>query len=594
MPPVDGCAHRRERHDVQHRESAAPEAADRADRAGSEGADRVPSSIDWVAERWLDAEVRLDPVLGTRLGRGHGDDRLGDYSPEGVAACTDAARGALAELRAVRPRDRVDEVTARDLGERLALRLARSEARLEFCDLTVLETPAQLIRQAFDLMPAETPQDWSVMARRLDAVPAALAGYRETLARGAAESLAPARRQVLAVAEQAERFASGFFPGLADRGRRTGRLPAELGERLRASAGRAGAAYGDLAGFLRDRIAPGSPEADGVGRDRYALATREFLGVEIDPDESYEWGLEELGRVVREQQRVAREIVPGGSVAEAVAVLDGDPARRVRGEAALREWLQEESDRAIDALAGAVFDIPAPLRRLECRIAPTREGGIYYTAPSDDLSRPGRMWWTVPRGVTEFRTWRELTTVYHEGVPGHHLQMGGAVVNRRELNAWRRGRAGTSGHFEGWALYAEGLMDELGFLDDPAARLGRLDAQRMRAARVVLDIGLHLGKRLPGGSGRWDADSALAFMGRNVTMSSAALRFEVLRYLGWPGQAVSYSLGERVWLRLRRETPAREGAAFDLRGFHDRALRLGSLGLGTFEWAMRPQTPRGS
>jgi uncharacterized protein (DUF885 family) len=594
MPPVDGCAHRRERHDVQHRESAAPEAADRADRAGSEGADRVPSSIDWVAERWLDAEVRLDPVLGTRLGRGHGDDRLGDYSPEGVAACTDAARGALAELRAVRPRDRVDEVTARDLGERLALRLARSEARLEFCDLTVLETPAQLIRQAFDLMPAETPQDWSVMARRLDAVPAALAGYRETLARGAAESLAPARRQVLAVAEQAERFASGFFPGLADRGRRTGRLPAELGERLRASAGRAGAAYGDLAGFLRDRIAPGSPEADGVGRDRYALATREFLGVEIDPDESYEWGLEELGRVVREQQRVAREIVPGGSVAEAVAVLDGDPARRVRGEAALREWLQEESDRAIDALAGAVFDIPAPLRRLECRIAPTREGGIYYTAPSDDLSRPGRMWWTVPRGVTEFRTWRELTTVYHEGVPGHHLQMGGAVVNRRELNAWRRGRAGTSGHFEGWALYAEGLMDELGFLDDPAARLGRLDAQRMRAARVVLDIGLHLGKRLPGGSGRWDADSALAFMGRNVTMSSAALRFEVLRYLGWPGQAVSYSLGERVWLRLRRETQAREGAAFDLRGFHDRALRLGSLGLGTFEWAMRPQTPRGS
>jgi uncharacterized protein (DUF885 family) len=594
MPPVDGCAHRRERHDVQHRESAAPEAADRADRAGSEGADRVPSSIDWVAERWLDAEVRLDPVLGTRLGRGHGDDRLGDYSPEGVAACTDAARGALAELRAVRPRDRVDEVTARDLGERLALRLARSEARLEFCDLTVLETPAQLIRQAFDLMPAETPQDWSVMARRLDAVPAALAGYRETLARGAAESLAPARRQVLAVAEQAERFASGFFPGLADRGRRTGRLPAELGERLRASAGRAGAAYGDLAGFLRDRIAPGSPEADGVGRDRYALATREFLGVEIDPDESYEWGLEELGRVVREQQRVAREIVPGGSVAEAVAVLDGDPARRVRGEAALREWLQEESDRAIDALAGAVFDIPAPLRRLECRIAPTREGGIYYTAPSDDLSRPGRMWWTVPRGVTEFRTWRELTTVYHEGVPGHHLQRGGAVVNRRELNAWRRGRAGTSGHFEGWALYAEGLMDELGFLDDPAARLGRLDAQRMRAARVVLDIGLHLGKRLPGGSGRWDADSALAFMGRNVTMSSAALRFEVLRYLGWPGQAVSYSLGERVWLRLRRETQAREGAAFDLRGFHDRALRLGSLGLGTFEWAMRPQTPRGS
>ncbi len=593
MPPVAGRAHRRERHDVQHRDSAVPEVADRGDPVIPEGAERVLSPVDRVAEQWLDTEVRLDPVLGTRIGRGGGDDRLGDYSPDGVAARNDAARGALAELRTARPRDRVDEATARDLGERLALRLARAEARLEFCDLTVLETPVQLIRQAFDLMPAETPHDWEVIARRLDAVPAALAGYRETLARGAAEGPAPARRQVLAVAEQAERFANGFFRGLADRGSRSGRLPAELGVRLGAGADRAGAAYDGLAQFLRDRIAPGASDADGVGRDRYVLATREFLGVEIDPDESYEWGLEELGRIVREQRSTAREIVPGGSIAEAVAALDGDPARRVRGEAALREWLQEQSDRAIDALAGRVFEIPAPLRRLECRIAPTREGGIYYTAPSDDLSRPGRMWWTVPRGVTEFRTWRELTTVYHEGVPGHHLQMGGAVANRRELNAWRRGRAGTSGHFEGWALYAERLMDELGFLDDPGARLGRLDAQRMRAARVVLDIGLHLGKRLPDGDGMWNADSALAFMGRNVTMSPPALRFEVLRYLGWPGQAVSYSLGERVWLRLRREAQAREGADFDLRRFHDRALRLGSLGLGTFEWAMQPEASRG-
>lgn len=571
---------------MQDPDSVVARAAEPGQAAPPEAAERVLSPIDRIAERWLDDEVRLDPVLGTRLGRGDGDGRLGDYSPEGLAAREDAARRALAELRAAPPHDRVDEVTARDLGERLELRLARAEARLDLRELTVLETPVQLIRQSFDLMPAESTHDWERIASRLEAVPAALAGYRRTLARGVAEGVVPARRQVLAVADQATRFSAGFFVGLVRRAQLVVGLPPALRVRLGAAAARAGSAYAALAGVLRHAIAPAAGGGDGVGREHYALATREFLGAEIDPDESYEWALDRLERIVREQERVAREIVPGGGVAEAVAALDADPGRSVRGEGALREWLQEQSDRAIEALGGSVFEIPAALRRLECRIAPTREGGIYYTAPSDDLSRPGRMWWTVPRGVEVFRTWRELTTVYHEGVPGHHLQMGGAILNRHELNAWRRGRAGTSGHFEGWALYAERLMHELGFLDDTGSRFGLLDAQRMRAARVVLDIGVHLGKRLPSGSGRWSADTALAFLSRNATMTPAALRFEVLRYLGWPGQAVSYALGERVWLRLRREARAREGAGFELRAFHDRALRLGSLGLGAFEWAM--------
>ena len=122
------------------------------------------------------------------------------------------------------------------------------------------------------------------------------------------------------------------------------------------------------------------------------------------------------------------------------------------------------------------------------------------------------MWWSVPEGVTEFDTWRELTTVYHEGVPGHHLQIGQAVVNRGQLNTWRRQLAGTSGHAEGWALYAERLMQGLGYLDDPADRLGMLDGQRMRAARVVLDIGVHLGKPRPDGNGVWTGDYAFGFL----------------------------------------------------------------------------------
>jgi uncharacterized protein (DUF885 family) len=212
-------------------------------------------------------------------------------------------------------------------------------------------------------------------------------------------------------------------------------------------------------------------------------------------------------------------------------------------------------------------------------------GGIYYTGPTDDFSRPGRMWWSVPEGVTEFDTWRELTTVYHEGVPGHHLQVGQATYNKDSLNSWRR-QSWTSGHGEGWALYAERLMEELGYLDDPADRLGMLDGQRMRAARVVLDFGVHLEKTRPDGTGPWTGDFAFEFLSHNVNMNEPFVRFEVNRYLGWPGQAPSYKVGQRIWEQLRDEYRRREGADFDIRAFHKKALGLGGVGLDTLRAAL--------
>jgi uncharacterized protein (DUF885 family) len=284
-------------------------------------------------------------------------------------------------------------------------------------------------------------------------------------------------------------------------------------------------------------------------------------------------------------ESIAREILPGASVAEAIAFLDQDQSRKLHGTDALQKWMQETSDRAVDELSKVHFDIPVEVRRLECMIAPTQEGGIYYTPPTDDFSRAGRMWWSVPRGVTEFDTWRELTTVYHEGVPGHHLQIGQAVYNKALLNTWRR-NAGTSGHAEGWALYAERLMEQLGYLDDPADRLGMLDGQRMRAARVVLDIGVHLEKPLPDGSGPWSGEYAFGFLGRNVNMNEGFVRFEVNRYLGWPGQAPSYKIGQRIWEQLRDEYARREGADFDIRAFHKKALDIGGVGLDTLKAAL--------
>jgi uncharacterized protein (DUF885 family) len=550
---------------------------------------RQSTPIDAIAESWVETLVQLKPEVGTYIGRTDVGGRYGDYSPAGHEAYIEAASRTLRELRSAAPVDAVDRVTQTDLSAELELDLASSEAGLQYRDLNVIASPSQELRDVFDLMPTATVEDWSTIRTRLGALPDAVDGYIETLREGIARGITPARRQVTEVYEQVLRTGAddGFFIGFAaNAGPEDGQLPASLAAELSTGAGAAAVAYNRLADFLAHELLPAATEEDAIGRELYALQSRRFLGATVDLDESYEWGIEELARMVSEQEAIANEILPGASVEEAVAFLEQDPARKLHGTDALQRWMQETSDRAVEELGRTHFDIPQEIRALECMIAPTQEGGIYYTGPTDDFSRPGRMWWSVPAGVTEFDTWRELTTVYHEGVPGHHLQIGQAVVNRKTLNLWRRQLAGTSGHAEGWALYAERLMEQLGYLDDPADRLGMLDGQRMRAARVVLDIGVHLGKPLPDGSGTWTAEYAFDFMGRNVNMSPEFVRFEVNRYLGWPGQAPSYKIGQRIWEQLRDDAARRAGDAFDIKDFHRRALDLGGVGLDTLRSAM--------
>lgn len=544
---------------------------------------RPQSPIDRIAEAWVDTLVEHDPTVGTYIGRSGGG--LPDYSPEGVEAFSAAQRATLAALEAETPVDAVDAVTCADLSAELRLGLAQDAAGEPLRDLNVIESPLQQIRDVFDLMPTGTSDEWADIGERLRAIPAALGGYRAALTLGAERGLAPALRQVTEVVAQTRRTAgTPGEPGFFDK------LVAGQDPELAPAAAAASAAYREFAEYLERELATVAPTADAFGRDRYALASEAFLGAKVDLDETYEWGLDELARMVDEQERIAAEVVGGvrrpGIVAEAIEFLERDESRKLRGTDALQRWMQETSDRAVAELGESQFEIPAEIRTLECRIAPTQEGGIYYTGPSDDFSRPGRMWWSVPEGVTEFDTWRELTTVFHEGVPGHHLQIGQAVVNRGTLNEWRRQLAGTSGHAEGWALYAERLMEQLGYLNDPADRLGMLDGQRMRAARVVLDIGVHLGKPHPDG-GIWDGDKAFGFMAQHVNMNDSFVRFEVLRYLGWAGQAPSYKIGQRIWEQLRDEAAVAAGSGFDVRNFHREALSLGGVRLDTLERALR-------
>lgn len=552
-------------------------------------AQRTPSPIDQIAEAWVDTIAELSPSTATYIGRSEHNRRLDDLSLAGHEARRAAAAATLEAIEATEAIDDVDTVTRADLSAELRLQLALHEAGAHLRDVNVIASPAQDVRSVFDLMPTDTVEDWDVISDRLRGVPVALSGYVQTLREGIRTGVVPARRQVREVITQIARYTAdnGFFAEFAHEAAPSeGHLPASLARALSEHAGAARVAYDELAGFFRDELLPAASEEDAVGRELYALHSRRFLGAEIDLDETYEWGVAELARMVAEQEAIAGEILPGASVEEAVAFLEQDESRKLRGTAALQEWMQATSDRAVAELGETHFDIPQEIRRLECMIAPTNEGGIYYTGPTDDFSRPGRMWWSVPEGVDSFDTWRELTTVYHEGVPGHHLQIAQAVYNRAELNSWRRLLAGSSGHAEGWALYAERLMEQLGYLDDPADRLGMLDGQRMRAARVVLDIGVHLGKPRLDGEGTWDAEYALEFMRRNVNMSDEFIRFEVNRYLGWPGQAPSYKVGQRIWEQIRDDAAAREGDDFDIKRFHMRALRLGGVGLDTLRMAL--------
>ena len=551
--------------------------------------ERTPTPIDTIAEAWVDTVADLDPIVATYIGRFEHNHRFADYSPAGVAAGADAARRALADLSVAEVTDAVDAVTKEDLSRTLELELELHDAQWPLRDLNVIASPAQDIRSVFDLMPTETIEDWSTVSTRMSALPEAVAGYTQTLREGLSQGVVPARRQVAEVLGQIARYTAdnGFFASfVAEAAPGDGHLPASLARDLTDNANAARVAYDRLAAFLSNELAPVAGEKDAVGRELYGLHSRRFLGATIDLDETYEWGLEELARMVAEQEAIAKEILPGGSVEDAVAFLEQDESRKLHGTDALQRWMQETSDRAVEELGRTHFDIPEPIRRLQCMIAPTREGGIYYTGPTDDFSRPGRMWWSVPEGVESFDTWRELTTVYHEGVPGHHLQIAQAVFNRATLNSWRRLLAGTSGHAEGWALYAERLMEQLGYLDDPADRLGMLDGQRMRAARVVLDIGVHLEKPRPDGNGTWDADYALDFMMRNVNMPPEFVRFEVNRYLGWPGQAPSYKVGQRIWENLRDDFETAQGDAFSITDFHKRALDVGGVGLDTLRSAL--------
>lgn len=511
------------------------------------------TTINDIAEQYVDELTTLSPLFASETGFAK-TGKLDDFSPAGIEQVNDLDRRTLKALDAVEPANDDEWVTKEAMKERLSSRLAIADDEVGI--LNNIASPIPNIRDSFDLMSRETEEDWDAIRERVDAIPAALEQYREALLWRVDNGLPFPERQVRALNEQADQIAT------------TGILE-ELSERMDTTAARA--AFSQIGEFLTTLP---QTTVDGVGRDRYPAHLRYFLGADVDIDETYEWAEDELNTIISEQERIAGEMYGAGtSVKEATERLNNDPKYTIHGRDNLKAWMQQVANDAVKNLSSE-FDIPEKMRRIDARVLYPGTGGIYYTPPTHDLSRPGQMWWSVPEGVDTFNTWQEKTTVYHEGVPGHHLENGSTVADPN-LNRWRKHACWVSGHGEGWALYAEKLMSDLGYLDDPGEYFGMLDSQRLRAARVRVDIGVHVKG--------WTAEQAWDFLTENVAMDRSFLAFELDRYLGWPGQAPSYKVGQRLW-EQERDTALARGES--LREFHSRALALGGLGLDTLHAAL--------
>jgi uncharacterized protein (DUF885 family) len=543
-----------------------------------------------VADRYVRELADLDPSVNTALGLDPDCDGLPDLSPDGLAAEAELGRRTLRALHELAPHavgDDLERRCAALLAERVGSDLAVHEAGEDLRALRNIFSPVHAVRPLFMMMPTETEHHWEVIGRRVARVPLAYRQFIERLEEGHRRGMYAAPRQVRTVVAQLGEWLGGerpWFQGFV------ASAPEGLADRLQPEGRAADEAVAHVRDYLANTYLPraeGTPDA--VGADRYAIGVRASTGAQMDGAQlraAYEWGWQEYLRIAEEMRREAERVLPGASPVAAMRHLD-QHGEAVEGVEHIRERLQQLMDQAIVDLDGKHFDLAEPVRKVEAMIAPPGSAAApYYTRPSLDFSRPGRTW--LPTlGQTRFPLWGLISTWYHEGVPGHHLQLGQWAYVAPQLSMFQTSIGSVSATTEGWALYAERLMDELGYMAEPGPRLGYLDAQMLRAVRVVIDIGMHLQLEVPADSPiapgeRWNHDLGREFLRAHSGTEDAFIDSEVIRYLGWPGQAISYKLGERAWLAGREEARRRHlerDGEFDLKTWHMAALSLGSLGL---------------
>ena len=535
------------------------------------------SPIFALSDSYVEKSARLSPMAATYLGITDLNDQLDDFSIAGRAVEADLTRATLAELNKLEPIDEIDRVAKSVMVERLTSSLQLHDSFESHLSFNVLTSPPADIRQVFEMMPKESAADFESIAKRLLAVDKAHLSWISTIDTLAKKGKTVAQRQIDGIAKQLESYADGGYANMAKSFDPDGKYPA-----IHEAAKAAATSSAETAKYLRGTYMSLATPNDAVGAERYAVWARYYTGADLDLRATYEWGLADLAQITERMWKVAAKIKPDAKTLREVAdYLDNAPEYKIHGKEAILKKLLDFTEAAVAQMDGTHFDIDDRIKFCDARLAPEGSASApYYMSPSEDLSRPGTTWLPL-LGKDEVSWWHLASTWYHEAVPGHHLQVATTVIERERLSRFQRFGAWISGYGEGWALYAERFMDDLGAFDEPGIEMGFLSAQALRATRIVIDIGMHLGYTDENGR-VWDATS-----GREALMNKALLdehhaTSETDRYLGWPGQAISYKVGEREWIAARENAKKRLGSEFSLKKFHAHALRIGPMGLDTF------------
>ncbi|MFD6054086.1 DUF885 domain-containing protein [Agromyces sp. NPDC060279] len=554
-----------------------------------------------VADAHLAALAEHEPAAAQALGRGAAA-RLADYGPEwaeerrALLGRTAAALAALpAEERAA------DAALDAALAERAASEAELFDTGFTARLLAPLASPVQEIRERFDDVTVTDDEAGDAVIERLASVEPALGEFRRRLewARDAGRagrfsgSGVAAARQLEVVAGQIDTW---IDPAGLDYFSRISAAPLS-GSRAAALARageRATRAFGELSGWLRTELLPSAPVEDAVGEHVYRQIAQSFLGTRLDLDEVYDYGWSELERLLGEARRLAAIVLGDGAgagtgsddtgaVRAAARLLDADPRYRVAGHERIVAWLQDRLEDTFARVDGVAFDLPRAIREVDVVVPTAASGVVYYTPGAPDGSVRSKIVWTIPEGAEAIGTWQEVTSFHHEGVPGHHLEH---TINRSNagLHPWQRYLCEIHGYAEGWAHYSEQLSDSIGLLRDPAEQLGMVLGQIWRAVRIVVDLGLHTGRELRpnplGATGRWTPELGRRFLTELALVDPRTAGFEVDRYLAWPGQALAFKVGAKLWTEARASAEASGIAAKD---FHHRALSYGPMGLGPLQ-----------
>jgi len=548
----------------------------------------APSAVDALADRFWDRFLERNPGWATVFGDERWDDRLDDPSAAGradeLAALDELERDAAALEDPGLPTE--DRVTLDIL--RVVAHMRREYHAHELWQMDGIDQmsgPQTLPTELARFQRVDTPERLARLIARLDAYPAYMAAVGDNIRAGLAAGRTAARAVVERTITQTRRAVETPTEGSA-------LLAAhpELSDADRAAL--AAVIDRSVQPALREFLAlleaylPQARKGEGIcwlpdGAALYRYAILASTTLDETPQALHDHGLARIAALDEERTVIAQRLGFPDAAAYR-AFLETDPANHASEPAELVRLAEAQVARAFAAAPAWFGRLPSA----DCEVKPVESHQeqeappAFYFPPATDGSRPGRYYInTFQPGSRPLH--RLAATTFHEATPGHHFQIA-LEAELPDLNTFRRlgSRLAGMSYAEGWGLYAERLADEMGLYEDDRERFGMLDSEAWRAARLVVDTGIH--------AFRWTREQSIEFLRRTAGLSQLEAETETDRYIGWPGQALAYTTGQREIEGLRRQLAARDGDRFDLRAFHDQVIGHGSLPLAT----LRRELPR--